>query len=214
VGEGGHRGHRGRLPFPLAGSHYDNGVEFIRRGTSLLRGSAEGSGGEPHRFAVRLNVQQTASGLVSRETHKGDPKQAVPQERQRGIYADFAEQKNYDAVRKTVGHFRFDNLEERDALAEVYKYLCPLYNYWHPSFRLIDKVKQENGLYKKNYGKNPKTPYQRLLESPDVSGENKTKLARLKDTQNPVVLNSRLNEAVERLLKINAEKTNMKQASC
>jgi transposase InsO family protein len=32
----------------------------------------------------------------------------------------FAEQKNYDAVRKTVGYFRFDSLAEQEALAEVY----------------------------------------------------------------------------------------------
>jgi hypothetical protein len=45
----------------------------------------------------------------------------------------YAEQKNYDAVRKTVGYFRFDTAEECAALAmhcpaEVYRWLCPLYN--------------------------------------------------------------------------------------
>jgi hypothetical protein len=40
----------------------------------------------------------------------------------------FAEQKNYDAVRKTVGYFRFDTPAGQEALAEVYAYLCPLYN--------------------------------------------------------------------------------------
>jgi len=39
----------------------------------------------------------------------------------------YAEQKNYDAVRKTVGYFRFDTAEECAALAEVYLWLCPLY---------------------------------------------------------------------------------------
>jgi hypothetical protein len=126
----------------------------------------------------------------------------------------FAEQKNYDAVRKTVGYFRFDTPAERDALAEVYKYLCPLYNYWYPSFRLIDKAKQADGRYKKIYEKSPKTPYQRLFESPDVCPENKAELTRRKNAQNPVTLNNRLNEAVERLLKINAEKVSMKQPSC
>jgi hypothetical protein len=40
----------------------------------------------------------------------------------------FAEQKHYDAARKTAGCFRFDSPAEREALAEVYGYLCPLYN--------------------------------------------------------------------------------------
>jgi hypothetical protein len=57
----------------------------------------------------------------------------------------FAEQKNYDAVRKTVGYFRFDTAEECAALAEVYRFLCPLYNCWMPSFRLIATEKQGDG---------------------------------------------------------------------
>jgi transposase InsO family protein len=54
----------------------------------------------------------------------------------------FAEQKNYDVVRKMVGYFRFDTEAEREVLVGVYKYLCPLYNYWYPSFRLTDKERQ------------------------------------------------------------------------
>jgi hypothetical protein len=125
----------------------------------------------------------------------------------------FAEQKNYDAVRKTVGYFRFDTPAEQEALSEVYACLCPLYNYWYPSFRLIDKEKQGDGRYRKIYEKSPKTPYQRLLESPEVSEGSKAELMRRKSGSDPVVLNSRLNEAVARLLKINREKDKVKQPS-
>jgi hypothetical protein len=62
------------------------------------------------------------------------------------------------------------------ALAEVYRCLCPLYNYWYPSFRLIDKVQQADGRYKKVYGKEPKTPCQRLPGPPDISAECKAEL--------------------------------------
>jgi hypothetical protein len=82
----------------------------------------------------------------------------------------FAEQKNYDVVRKTAGYFRFYTKVEREALAGGYKYLCPLYNYRYPSFRLTDKKKQEDRRYKKIYEKSPKTPFQRLIESSEVSG--------------------------------------------
>jgi hypothetical protein len=172
----------GNLPFPMVGSHYDNGVEFINK--PLLE------------WCLAKHIKATRS----RPYRKNDN--------------CFAEQKNYDAVRKTVGYFRFDTPAERDALAGVYECLCPLYNYWYPSFRLIDKVKQEDGRYKKVYEKSPKTPYQRLLESPDVSEETKAELARRKNAQDPVALNRQLNRAVERLLKINAQKANMKQPSC
>jgi hypothetical protein len=114
---------------------------------------------------------------------------------------------------KGRGYFRFDTLEERDAPAGVYEYLCPLYNYRYPSFRPIDKVKREDGRCKKIYGKSPETPYRRPLELSGVPEENKAELTRRKSARNPVALNGRLNGAVERLLKINAEKANMKQAS-
>jgi len=126
----------------------------------------------------------------------------------------FAEQKNYDAVRKTVGYFRFDTAQECASLAEVYRFLCPLYNYWMPSFRLVAKEKQEDGRYKKVYEKNPRTPYERLMESPEVSSECKKELARRRGEQNPVELNRRLNEAVGQLLKINREKLYDKKTSC
>ena len=63
------------------------------------------------------------------------------------------------------------------------------------------------------YEKTPATPYQRMLDSPLVSGESKAELKRRKDGQNPVELNARLNQAVDRLLKLNREKASMKQAS-
>jgi hypothetical protein len=83
----------------------------------------------------------------------------------------------------------------------VYKYLCPLYNYWHPSFRLPDKEKQADGRYKKIYEKSPKTPFQRLIESSEVSEESKAELMRRKSAGDPAELNRRLNEGVERLLR-------------
>jgi hypothetical protein len=109
-----------------------------------------------------------------------------------------------------VGYFRFDSPAEQEAPAEVYKYLCPLYNYRYPSFRLTDKEKQGDGRYKKIYEKDPKTSYQRLLESAEASEASKAELVRRKNGSDPVVLNSRLNRAVERLLKINREKDKVK----
>ena len=124
-----------------------------------------------------------------------------------------AEQKNYDAVHKTVGYFRFDTQADQEALAEVYPYLCPLVNYWYPSFKLVDKVKQGDGRYWKGYEKTPATQYQWLLESAEVSDECKVELKRRKRSQNPVALNNGLNQAIERVFKVNGEKAKMKQSS-
>jgi hypothetical protein len=105
-------------------------------------------------------------------------------------------------------------VEECAALEEVYRWLCPLYNYWMPSFRLIAKERQADGRYKKVYEKKPRTPYERLMESPEVSPEYKAELQRRKTIYNPVELNRCLNKAVGQLLKINREKDKVKQPSC
>jgi hypothetical protein len=170
------------LPFPMIGSHYDNGMEFIN--------------GPLLHWCLERHIKATRS----RPYHKNDN--------------CYAEQKNFDAVRKTVGYFRFDTPAEYAALAEVYRYLCPLYNYWYPSFKLIDKVKLDNGRYKKVYEKSPMTPCERLLESPDISDVCKAELRRRKTLYNPVVLNCGLNEAVEKLLRINREKVYAQEVSC
>jgi hypothetical protein len=114
----------------------------------------------------------------------------------------FVEQKNGDVVRKTVGYARFEGQNAVNALAEVYRYLNPLLNYFYPTLRLAAKEKLPSGRYKKIYEKEPKPPYQRLLESPDISDERKYELNRRKNVLNPVKLKHALDEARDRLLKL------------
>jgi hypothetical protein len=126
----------------------------------------------------------------------------------------YAEQKNYDAVRKTAGCFRFDTAEECAALAEVYRFLRPLYNCRMPSFRFAAKEKQAGGRYRKSYENKPVTPYERLPASSDVSGESKVGLRRGRAGQNPVELNRRLNVAAGQVLKLNREKRYGEKTAC
>jgi hypothetical protein len=114
----------------------------------------------------------------------------------------FVEQKNGDAVRKTVGHARFEGEDALNALAEAYRFLNPLLNYWYPAMRLMAKEKLPSGRYKRIYGKEARTPYQRLLESPDVSNECKEELRRRASLLNPVALKRGMDEARDRLLKL------------
>jgi len=114
----------------------------------------------------------------------------------------FVEQKNGDVVRKTVGYARFEGHKALEALAEVYRFLNPLLNYWYPTLRLIAKEKLPSGRYKKIYEKDPKTPCRRLLESPHVSDECKAELRRRAALLNPVDLKQRMDKARDRLLKL------------
>jgi hypothetical protein len=54
---------------------------------------------------------------------------------------------------------------ERDALAAVYRSLCPLLNFFMPIIKLISK---ERVGAKKVYDKIIISPYQRLMASPDL----------------------------------------------
>jgi hypothetical protein len=49
----------------------------------------------------------------------------------------FVEQKNGKMVRKMIGYTRFDTDFEQKTLAEAYRYLCPLINFWFPTIKLI-----------------------------------------------------------------------------
>ncbi|MDR1468344.1 MAG: transposase, partial [Spirochaetaceae bacterium] len=74
----------------------------------------------------------------------------------------------------------------------------PLNNFWYPSIKIIAKQKMPDGRCKKIYGK-PKTPFQRLLDSPDLSDEIKDALRKQAAPVNPVETKLALFEALAKL---------------
>jgi hypothetical protein len=116
----------------------------------------------------------------------------------------FVEQKNDLAVRRTVGYYRFDTIQEYEALKEVYQYLCPLLNFYYPSAKIIEKTR--TGARVKKVYDAPKPPYLRLLESPDVSNSVKEVL-QVKAATIHVVKQKRLvDTAVAKLMDIHDKK--------
>jgi hypothetical protein len=79
----------------------------------------------------------------------------------------FVEQKNNACVRNFIGYDRFSSFAERDALALVYRSLCPLLNYFMPTRKLLSKTRIGCKI-KKVYDAKIISPYQRLLASPDI----------------------------------------------
>jgi hypothetical protein len=163
------------LPFPMRGIDSDNGGEFINHQLFdwCVRNDIKFTRGRPYR----------KNDNCLRHTCR-------------------VEQKNGDVVRKTVGYARFEGQNAADALAGVYRCLNPLLNYFYPTIRLIAKEKLPSGRYKKIYEKDPKPPYQRLLDSPDLSEECKAEIRRRKAELNPIELKRALDEARDRLLKL------------
>ncbi len=111
----------------------------------------------------------------------------------------YVEQKNYTAVRRYVGYFRYDTQVELELLNQLYRVLCPYLNFFQPQMRLIEKVR-EGSRVTKRYDE-PRTPYRRLLESPDVDGLTKKKLKRQYAKLNPAKLIREINAIQKKLFK-------------
>jgi len=114
----------------------------------------------------------------------------------------FVEQKNYTCVRNFVGYYRFSAAAECDALAAVYRSLCPLMNFFMPTVKLISK-KRVGSKIKKVYDKKVISPYQRLLVSPDLSVGVKAELTRRFALYDPVKLQREVHNAVDALVSLN-----------
>ena len=86
------------------------------------------------------------------------------------------EQKNWTHVRQLFGHERFGHPELVPLMNDLYaKEWSQFTNHFKPTFKLLKRVKKD-GKTKRIYEQQPRTPYQRLLESPDIPEATKTQL--------------------------------------
>jgi hypothetical protein len=98
----------------------------------------------------------------------------------------YVEQKNYTVVRKTVGYMRHDTDKEIEILNRLYSYLRLYTNYFLPTMKLSQKTRTGSKVVKRY--EEPKTPYQRLLESPSVDRKVKQRLRAEYSHLNPAQL--------------------------
>lgn len=120
------------------------------------------------------------------------------------------EQKDGDKVRKLVGYFRYDSKEEVSLLNEIYKRADLLDNFFIANFKLKDKIKNNKGKTVKKIYENPKTPYQRLLESDSLTENQKQILIKTFNNLNMVKLRNEINELTNKLYNIQLRKSNFK----
>jgi hypothetical protein len=101
------------------------------------------------------------------------------------------EQKNHTHVRKLLGYERIDSLEIVALMNLIYTQLWnPLNNYFIPSMKLQSKHRF-NAKIKKIYDA-PKTPFQRIIDCPNVSEEVKVQMRQKKEKLNPFHLKRQL----------------------
>ena len=154
-------------PFPLKDFHTDNGTEFLN--WALY----EHMTGRPAK----------APWTRGRAYRKNDNAHC--------------EQKNWTHVRQLFGHERFEHPELVALMNDLYSREWSQYtNHFKPTFKLLKRDKKGSKTVR-NYEKVPQTPYQRLIESPDIREATKAKLREEHARLDPYALK----KSIERKLK-------------
>jgi hypothetical protein len=130
--------------------------------------------------------------------HFTQRKQPIQFTRSRAYHKDdnaHVEQKNWTHVRQWLGYQRLDDPQVVPLLNKLYKHEWRLFhNFFCPSMKLLSKERIGSKTIKRH--RSPKTPYQRILESPLISSSVKQSLTKLLEPLNPFVLR----ETIERKL--------------
>jgi len=160
------------LPFKLLGFDSDCGGEFINQAL----------------VDYLMNRQQNPVQFTrSRPYHKNDNAHI--------------EQKNWTHIRQWLGYYRFDNPDIVPLLNDLYKNEWGLFhNFFLPSVKLMAKNRVGSQTIKKH--DDPKTPYQRLLESDHIDAQIKLKLIEQFKKLNPFELREGIEVKLKNIFKL------------
>ena len=103
------------------------------------------------------------------------------------------EQKHGSVVRRFVGHDRYPGQVAGQAMANLYEALHPYVNFFHPSFKLIDKTR--DGATIVNRYSQPTTPWDRLIQHDITGDEMKAALNEFRVKLDPMLLLRTIREA-------------------
>lgn len=112
----------------------------------------------------------------------------------------YVEQKNGAVVRQAVGYLRYDTQDELDVLTRLYARLRLYVNYFQPQMHLVEKTREGSRVRRRH--DQARTPFQRLLHSPQVAEEGKEALRATYLSLNPVALRREITALQARLLEL------------
>jgi len=123
----------------------------------------------------------------------------------------YIEQKNWTHVRKILGYLRYDTSAELTIINELYRGDLRLYkNFFQPVMKLASK-ERIGGSVKRKYDI-PKTPYQRLIESGQLSEQAKKQISNIYLSLNPAQLKRNIDSSLETLYRTYEQKNNGRTA--
>lgn len=109
------------------------------------------------------------------------------------------EQKNWTHVRQLLGYDRLEGAERVALINELYRTWGLLHNFFSPTLKLQSKTRVGSKTVRK-YAR-PQTPYQRLLDSPQLTLEQKAALRTRFESLNPITLKTTLEEQLKALFR-------------
>ena len=111
------------------------------------------------------------------------------------------EQKNWTHIRQYLGYHRFDNPLILPLLNQLYSNQWALFfNFFLPSTKLIEKRRDGSRVIKKH--DQPKTPFDRILDSQYIKSSTKKKLIKLYKSLNPFLLQKSIKEQITAILNL------------
>jgi hypothetical protein len=151
-----------------------NAVELIRLGLPFVLGALDVDNGSEfiNEVLVEYCLKHHIELTRSRPYRKND--QA------------WIEQKNGDVVRRHVGYERLEGIAAHQTLSHLYEAVRLYQNFFQPSFKLAEKLRRGAQVTKRYLP--PATPYERLLEAPNVPESSKEQLRALAVSLDPVKL--------------------------
>lgn len=138
------------------------------------------------------------------QRHFTERKQPVQFTRSRAYHKDdnaHIEQKNWTHVRQWLGYERLDNPNVVPLLNDLYAKEWRLFhNFFCPSVKLIAKKRIASKTIKRY--DSPKTPYQRIMESPHIQESVKSSLSKQLEKLNPFLLRKNMDKKLKKIFPI------------
>jgi hypothetical protein len=103
-----------------------------------------------------------------------------------------------------VGYARYDTLEEVMCMNALYEVLRLYTNYFLPVMQLKEKIRIGAKVMKQ--WDQPRTPYQRVMESPQIPAENKQQCQALYETLDPFTLHQEVQRLKNKLKELRRKK--------
>ncbi len=137
--------------------------------------------------------------------HFTERKHPVQFTRSRAYHKDdnaHIEQKNWTHIRQWIGYDRLDNPNVVSSLNNLYTREWRLFhNFFCPSVKLI--AKERIGSKTIKHHDSPKTPYQRIMESPHIHEYVKKSLSKQLENLNPFLLRKIMDKKMKKIFSIN-----------